>query len=151
MFSVAGKMCLIAGKMVLIVSKKFMIASKMILIAIKMILIASKMFLIAGKLFGLHSGDGHVMWSLTYPQSQAPQHIFPWRSSHDIQRAPELIALHSSDSASSYSVVDAHTGQELSSAALSFSVSQVCLNPTMKEITPCRSPPADLLICICAS
>ena len=83
--------------------------------------------LIAGKLFGLHSGDGHVMWSLTYPQNQAPQHIFPWRSSHDIQRAPQLIALHSSDSASSYSVVDAHTGQELGSAALSFPVSQVCL------------------------
>lgn len=83
---------------------------------------------IAGKLFGLHSGDGHVMWSLTYPQSQAPQHIFPWRSSHDIQRSPELIALHSSDSSSSYSVVDAHNGQELSSAALSFPVSQVCLD-----------------------
>ncbi|KAL0052366.1 hypothetical protein WJX82_000955 [Trebouxia sp. C0006] len=85
----------------------------------------------SGKLFGLHSGDGHVMWSLTYPPSQAPQHIFPWRSSHDIQRAPELIALHSSDSASSYSVVDAHTGQELSSAALSFPVSQVLELPQL--------------------
>lgn len=107
------------------------------------------MLLIAGKLFGLHSGDGHVMWSLTYPSSQAPQHIFPWRSSHDIQRAPELIALHSSDSASSYSVVDAHTGQELSSAALSFPVSQVCLGA--QELTLCRSSPLDLLICICAT
>jgi len=135
----------------LVAGRKFLVAGKMFLIASKIFLIASKMPLIAGKLFGLHSGDGHVMWSLTYPPSQAPQHIFPWRSSHDIQRAPELIALHSSDSASSYSVVDAHTGRELSSAALSFSVSQVCLNPTMKEITPCRSPPADLLLCICAS
>ncbi len=95
---------------------------------------------IAGKMFGLHSGDGHVMWSLTYPLSQAPQHIFPWRSSHDIQRAPELIALHSSDSASSYSVVDAHTGQELGSAALSFPVSQVCLDA--QENTRCLPFPS---------
>jgi len=80
------------------------------------------------------------MWSLTYPLSQAPQHIFPWRSSHDIQRAPELIALHSSDSASSYSVVDAHTGQELGSAALSFPVSQVCLDA--QENTRCLPFPS---------
>ncbi|KAA6420005.1 MAG: ER membrane complex subunit 1-like [Trebouxia sp. A1-2] len=93
----------------------------------KLLVLLSK----SGKLFGLHSGDGHVMWSLTYPQSQAPQHIFPWRSSHDIQRSPELIALHSSDSSSSYSVVDAHNGQELSSAALSFPVSQVLELPQL--------------------
>lgn len=76
-------------------------------------------------MFGLHSGDGHVMWSLTYPQSQAPQQIFSWRSSHDIQHAPELVALHSSESTSSYSIVNAHTGQEIGSGTLSFPVSQV--------------------------
>ncbi len=80
----------------------------------------------AGKLLGLHSGDGHVMWSLSYPHDEAPQQIFSWRSSHDLQRAPELVALHTSASASLYSIVNAHTGKEVGSGEIEFPVSQVC-------------------------
>ena len=73
-----------------------------------------------GKLSGLHIGDGHVMWTLTYPEHQAPQQIFPWRSFHDLQRAPELLTLHSAAASSSYSVVNAHSGKALGSGKLAF-------------------------------
>lgn len=85
--------------------------------------------MLAGKMLGLHSGDGHVMWSLTFQPGQAPQQMFSWRSWHDLQKAPELLALHSSNTTSSYSTVDAHTGSELSSGTVSFPVSQVKLRP----------------------
>ena len=78
-----------------------------------------------GKLLGLHSGNGHVMWSLAFPKGQSPQQMFLWRSSHDLQKAPELLTLHSSETTSSYSVVDAHTGREVSSGTVDFLVSQV--------------------------
>lgn len=79
----------------------------------------------AGKLLGLHSGDGHVMWSLAFPEGQIPHQMFLWRSSHDLQKAPELLTLHSSEATSFYSVVDAHTGREVSSGTVGFPVSQV--------------------------
>ena len=79
----------------------------------------------AGKMLGLHNGNGHVMWSLAFPPGQAPQQLFLWRSSHDLQRAPQVLALHSSETTSSYSIVDAHTGKEVSSGIVDISVSQV--------------------------
>lgn len=79
----------------------------------------------AGKVFGLHSGDGHVMWSQSYGQHQAPQHIFPWRSRHDVQHAPELLAIHSSRNSNFYSILNAHTGAEVASGKLQHPVSQV--------------------------
>ena len=81
--------------------------------------------MLAGKLLGLHSGDGHGMWSLAYAPGQGPQHIFSWRTSHDVQLAPQLLALHSSESGSFYSIVNAHTGKEVGSGRLGFLVSQV--------------------------
>ena len=88
----------------------------------------------AGKLLGLHSGDGHVMWSLAFPEGQTPQQMFLWRSSHDLQKAPQLLTLHSSETTSLYSVVDAHTGREVSSGTVDFPVSQV-----MCGTSPCIS------------
>lgn len=85
----------------------------------------------AGKLSGLHSGDGHVMWSLTYPRHQVPQHILPWRSFHDLQRAPELLTMHSAAAFSSYSIVNAHSGRELGSGDISFPVIQVLELPQL--------------------
>lgn len=81
---------------------------------------------------GLHSGDGHVMWSLAFPEGQAPQQMFLWRSSHDLQKAPELLTLYSSETTTSYSIVDAHTGREVRSGTVDFPVSQVmysCVHP----------------------
>ena len=42
-----------------------------------------------GTLAGLHNGDGHVVWSRSYGLGAAPTHLLPWRSSHDVQHAPE--------------------------------------------------------------
>jgi len=47
----------------------------------------------AGKLFGLHSGDGAVLWSLRFPAGAAPARVLPWRTSHDTaQVAPSRLA-----------------------------------------------------------
>ena len=79
-------------------------------------------------MLGLHSGDGHVMWWLAFPEGQTHQQMFVWRSSHNPQKAPEMLALHSSGTTSSYSIVDAHTGREVSSGTVNFPVSQVMCN-----------------------
>ena len=42
-----------------------------------------------GTLAGLHNGDGHVVWSRAYGLGAAPTHLLPWRSSHNVQHAPE--------------------------------------------------------------
>ena len=41
-------------------------------------------------LAALHNGDGHVMWSQTHKSSAVPTLLLPWRSSHDVQHAPEV-------------------------------------------------------------
>ncbi|KAK9811605.1 hypothetical protein WJX72_006834 [[Myrmecia] bisecta] len=79
----------------------------------------------AGKLFGLHTGDGHVMWSITYSPAAAPQSVRLWRSSHDVYHAPEVVLLHSGDTGSFASVVNTHTGREISNTPLPYSISQV--------------------------
>lgn len=90
----------------------------------------------AGKLFGLHSGDGHVMWSQSHGHKSAPQQIFFWRSQHDVQHAPELLALQSSQDQASFSIINAHTGAELSSGLLQHPVSQV----TSSHLKPAVQP-----------
>lgn len=42
----------------------------------------------AGKLFGLHSGDGHQLWSLGFEPGAAPERVLPWRTSHDTSQVP---------------------------------------------------------------
>ena len=42
----------------------------------------------AGKLFGLHSGDGHQLWSLGFAAGAAPERVLPWRTSHDTSQVP---------------------------------------------------------------
>ncbi len=45
-----------------------------------------------GLLAAVHNGDGHVMWSHHYGSDAAPTLLVPWRSSHDVQHAPEVQA-----------------------------------------------------------
>lgn len=42
----------------------------------------------AGKLFGLHSGDGHQLWSLGFAAGKTPERVLPWRTSHDTSQVP---------------------------------------------------------------
>jgi hypothetical protein len=96
------------------------------------------------------------MWSLTYDPSTPPQHIFTWRVSHDIQHAPEILVLYSGQRTSSYSIVNAHTGQEVKDGSLAYPVEQVVQLPqslpegTTEQrlyvlITPGAQPQAHLL------
>ena len=81
----------------------------------------------AGKLFGLHSGNGHPLWALKLPVEHKPQQILPWRTMHDVQHAPEIVALHTHGSASGFTVINAHTGDVVSSHEFDSSVDQVRL------------------------
>lgn len=85
------------------------------------------MLLAAGKVFGLHSGDGRQLWALTPPASAAVSHAALWRTSHDAARAPEILLLGEGEGRGFYATVNAHTGKELSRAALPFRPAQVRL------------------------
>ena len=81
----------------------------------------------AGKLFGLHSGNGHPLWAVMLPAEHKPQQILPWRTMHDVQHAPEIVALHTHGGASGFAVINAHTGDVVSSQEFDFPVDQVSL------------------------
>lgn len=65
----------------------------------------------AGKLFGLHSGDGRILWSAALDRSQNLSRLFLSASSHDTQHAPQVLLLGSNPAGGSYLVVNAHSGQ----------------------------------------
>ena len=86
-------------------------------------------WLAAGKVFGLHSGDGHVLWSRGFGADRRPMHLAHWRTSHDAAAAPEVLLLGSVPSAGRafFVTLNAHTGAETGSGELPFEVAQVGL------------------------
>lgn len=78
-------------------------------------------------MFGLHSGEGHVLWSRTFGLGRRPTHIAQWRTSHDAAAAPEVLLLGNDPcgGASFYTTLNTHTGAETSSGELPFEVAQV--------------------------
>ncbi|KAK9825151.1 hypothetical protein WJX81_005905 [Elliptochloris bilobata] len=87
----------------------------------------------SGKLFGLHSGDGHQLWSLGFAGGAAPERVLPWRTSHDTSQAPQVLLLGNSAGGrhAFYSVVDAHAGRQVAQGAVDLPVSQVVELPTL--------------------
>lgn len=93
----------------------------------------------AGKLLALHSGDGHVVWSLLLPafrksdECQAPSVVkfFPWQVPHQhaLDENPMVLIVGKCgvgyNALGILSFVDSHTGKELESHKLSYSISQV--------------------------
>lgn len=81
----------------------------------------------AGKVFGVHSGDGHVLWSRALGGGRRPTHLALWRTSHDAAAAPEVLLLGNvpSSGAAFFATLNAHTGAETSSGQLPFKVAQV--------------------------
>ncbi len=81
----------------------------------------------AGKVFGLHSGDGHVLWSRSFGADRRPTHLARWRTSHDAAAAPEVLLLGNvpSGGSSFFVTLNAHTGAETGSGELPFEVAQV--------------------------
>ncbi|KAH9300827.1 hypothetical protein KI387_012410, partial [Taxus chinensis] len=93
----------------------------------------------AGKLLALHSGDGRIVWSLLLPafqksdKCQAPSvlKIFPWQVPHQhaLDENPAVLIAGKCgigpDALGILSFVDSHTGEELESYRLPYSISQV--------------------------
>ncbi len=75
-----------------------------------------------GKVFGLHSGDGRVLWSLTFPPASAPTRLALWQTSHDPKHAPQVALFGAAGVGGSipFAVVDAHAGSLLVSEAIDF-------------------------------
>ena len=83
----------------------------------------------AGRVFGLHSGDGRQLWSLSYPPTVRLAHAALWRTSHDTATPPQVLLLGSTqDGHTFYSVLDAHHGVPTSEGTLPYPVSQVGLH-----------------------
>lgn len=78
-----------------------------------------------GKVFALHSGDGRVLWARAYPRARAPQLLRSWRTFHDITHAPQVLLLHTGGPDAFASVLDGHTGEELSNTPLPDDVQRV--------------------------
>lgn len=82
----------------------------------------------AGKVFGLHSGDGHLLWSLSFPADRRPSRLALWRTSHDAASAPEVLLLGNLPSGDAfYTTLNAHSGAVTSSGDLPFRMDQVRL------------------------
>eukprot|EP00884_Botryococcus_braunii_P012429 jgi/Botrbrau1/21187/Bobra.0061s0078.1 len=81
----------------------------------------------SGKVYGLHSGDGRVLWSLSFPPASQPAQLVVWRKSHDPTHAPQ-VALFGKSSAGGtvqFFVVDVYAGAVLSSENIPFHAAQV--------------------------
>lgn len=71
----------------------------------------------SGTLAALHCGSGRVMWSVWFGavsrRSAASVHLLPWRSSHDMHKAPQVLVLlpQPGDSGTIAAAVNVHTGE----------------------------------------
>lgn len=87
----------------------------------------------SGKAFGLHSGDGRILWTSTAPaaaaagSSGAKQHLRVWRRFHDLTHAPQLavISAGGEGGSSSLLVLNGHTGEVLQEQQLPYAVNKV--------------------------
>jgi outer membrane protein assembly factor BamB len=82
-----------------------------------------------GKLYGLHSGDGRILWassaSTAAASSSSKQHLKLWRRFHDLTHAPQVVVLTAGQQQSELQVFNAHTGQQLQQAELQYGVDKV--------------------------
>lgn len=85
-----------------------------------------------GKLFGLHSGDGRILWSSTIAAAGSSgsdggsnQHLRLWRRFHDLTHAPQVVVLTTAAATADVHVVNAHSGQQLQHEQLPYAVDKV--------------------------
>lgn len=98
-----------------------------------------------GKLFGLHSGDGRILWASTDAaadltssssdgssdgSSSSKQYLRLWRRFHDLTHAPQVVVLTAAAAegaagGSAALVVNAHTGQQLQHEQLPYAIEKV--------------------------
>jgi hypothetical protein len=94
--------------------------------------------------FGLHSGDGRLLWSLACPPGRRPSHIALWRTSHDAATAPEVLLLGNLQDGPGafYSSVDAHRGAETAAGDLPLRLAQVASRFPCMRLFPLLLRPA---------
>lgn len=84
-----------------------------------------------GKVFGLHSGDGRILWASnaaalpTTSSSSSKQYLRVWRRFHDLTHAPQVVVLTAGQQRSGAHVLNAHTGQQLQHIELPYGVGKV--------------------------
>jgi hypothetical protein len=90
-----------------------------------------------GKVFGLHSGDGRILWasnaaalppaasSSSSSSSSSKQYLRVWRRFHDLTHAPQVVVLTAGQQQSGAHVLNAHTGQQLQHIELAYGVEKV--------------------------
>jgi hypothetical protein len=87
----------------------------------------------SGKVFGLHSGDGRILWTSTAPaaaaasSSSTKQHLRVWRRFHDLTHAPQLAVISTGGEGGSCSllVLNGHTGEVLQEQQLPYAATKV--------------------------
>jgi hypothetical protein len=89
-----------------------------------------------GKLFGLHSGDGRILWASTIAaagsnggssgsKGGSKQYLRLWRRFHDLTHAPQVVVLTTEEASCDVHVMNAHTGQQLQHEQLPYAVDKV--------------------------
>ena len=103
-------------------------------------------YTLTGKLFGLHSGNGRIVWQLALDGEIPLTRLFPWRSSHDTQHAPEVLALGTAPLSTgwqtAYAIFNAHSGRVVHSGVLPGALDKVC--PSRGLINNVAGADADL-------
>eukprot|EP00192_Tetraselmis_astigmatica_P002112 CAMPEP_0117674976 /NCGR_PEP_ID=MMETSP0804-20121206/15346_1 /TAXON_ID=1074897 /ORGANISM="Tetraselmis astigmatica, Strain CCMP880" /LENGTH=1011 /DNA_ID=CAMNT_0005483923 /DNA_START=47 /DNA_END=3082 /DNA_ORIENTATION=- len=91
-----------------------------------------------GKLLALHNGDGHVVWGLSYDPVCPPEVLHVWQQPHSLTISPKVAVFRTNTELCDgfVSVVDAHTGSEVSSTPLEMPVSQILPLPFSFRVGP---------------
>jgi hypothetical protein len=87
----------------------------------------------SGKVFGLHSGDGRILWTSSAPAAAAgssgtKQYLRVWKRFHDLTHAPQLAVVSAGGegtSSSSLLVLNGHTGEVLQEQQLPYAIDKV--------------------------
>lgn len=79
----------------------------------------------AGKVFGLHSGDGRILWSMSLDGPAPYTRMFVSASSHDPHHSPQVLLLGFTAQQGAYLVLDAHSGQSIDQGQLTGGLEKV--------------------------
>lgn len=101
-----------------------------------------------GKVFGLHSGDGRILWTHNTAAAAAPsittgsssssgiaqqQYLRVWKQFHDLKHAPQLAVITPDPQKSSVSVLNGHTGAQLQQIELPYGIHKVGNNSAVTD------------------
>lgn len=88
----------------------------------------------SGSLAALHCGSGRILWSVHFGSATgraiaASSQLLPWRSSHNLERSPQVLVLLPKNRGTLAAAVNIHSGKVVMQHSLSSSVQQVVRVP----------------------